>query len=107
MHFFLVFRLFQQGRNSQLGLRIGSLIFHQIGQLLPHQLKEFHNENFIYPIGFSVTRFYWSPMLINKRVAYKCTISDSDGLPEFCIEFTPSGQTEPTKYREASAKGIL
>lgn len=33
-------------------LRIGSLILHQIGQLLPHQLQSsaFHNRDFIYPV---------------------------------------------------------
>jgi len=38
-------------------LRIGSLILHNIGQLLPHQLQSsvFHNRNFIYPV--SLTNF--------------------------------------------------
>jgi len=38
-------------------LRIGSLILHNIGQLLPHQLQSsvFHNRNFVYPVG--VTNF--------------------------------------------------
>ncbi len=33
-------------------LRIGSLILHNIGQLLPHQLQSsvFHNRDFIYPV---------------------------------------------------------
>lgn len=33
-------------------LRIGSLILHNIGQLLPHQLQssDFHNRDFIYPV---------------------------------------------------------
>lgn len=35
-------------------LRIGSLILHNIGQLLPHQLQSavFHNRNFIYPVCY-------------------------------------------------------
>jgi hypothetical protein len=33
-------------------LRIGSLVLHNVGQLLPHQLQSaaFHNRNFIYPV---------------------------------------------------------
>ncbi len=33
-------------------LRIGGLVLHNIGQLLPHQLQSavFHNRNFIYPV---------------------------------------------------------
>ncbi len=32
-------------------LRIGAMTFLSVGQLLPHQLANFHNEDFIYPIG--------------------------------------------------------
>ena len=41
-------------------LRIGALTFLNVGQLLPHQLNNFHTENFIYPIGYKILRFYWS-----------------------------------------------
>jgi hypothetical protein len=32
-------------------LRIGAMTFLSVGQLLPHQLANFHTEDFIYPIG--------------------------------------------------------
>ena len=35
-------------------LRVGSLIFLNVGQLLPHQLQNFHTANFIYPIGYKI-----------------------------------------------------
>jgi len=35
-------------------MRIGSLIFVAVGQLLPHQLKSFHTQDHIYPIGYKV-----------------------------------------------------
>jgi len=35
-------------------LRVGSLIFLSVGQLLPHQLQAFHTPNYIYPIGFKI-----------------------------------------------------
>ena len=37
---------------SYYAIRIGSLILHNIGQLLPHQLNSgnFHNRNYIYPV---------------------------------------------------------
>lgn len=35
-------------------LRVGSLIFMSVGQLLPHQLQKFHTENYIYPIGYQI-----------------------------------------------------
>ena len=47
------------GTDSQL-LRVGSLTFIAVGQLLPHQLHSFHTQDYIYPIGFKVMRNYWS-----------------------------------------------
>lgn len=38
-------------------LRVGSLIFLNVGQLLPHQLHAFHSSNYIYPIGYKIVRF--------------------------------------------------
>lgn len=35
-------------------LRVGSLIFLNVGQLLPHQLPAFHTPSFIYPIGYKI-----------------------------------------------------
>ena len=37
-------------------LRIGSLVLHNVGQLLPHQLQSaaFHNRNYIYPVWIFV-----------------------------------------------------
>ncbi len=35
-------------------LRVGSLIFLSVGQLLPHQLQAFHTRNYIYPIGYKI-----------------------------------------------------
>lgn len=37
-------------------MRIGTLIFVNVGQILPHQLQEFHTANFIYPVGYKVVR---------------------------------------------------
>lgn len=48
-------------------LRVGSLIFLNVGQLLPHQLQSFHTPNYIYPIGYQIVRFYWSMRRPNKR----------------------------------------
>jgi [histone H3]-lysine4 N-trimethyltransferase MLL3 len=66
-------------------MRIGSLILQNVGQLLPHQLQAFHTPNFIYPIGFKVTRFFWSMRHPNKRCRYVCYIAEVQGRPEFRI----------------------
>jgi hypothetical protein len=40
-------------------LRIGSLVLHNVGQLLPHQLQSavFHNRNFIYPVSYEIDSY--------------------------------------------------
>lgn len=38
-------------------LRVGSLIFLNVGQLLPHQLSVFHTPNYIYPVGYKIVSF--------------------------------------------------
>ena len=53
--FFLLFPSYmtEEHEETSYTLRIGSLILHNIGQLLPHQLQSavFHNRNFIYPVS--------------------------------------------------------
>ncbi|XP_021938191.1 uncharacterized protein LOC110838870 isoform X2 [Zootermopsis nevadensis] len=66
-------------------LRVGSLIFLSVGQLLPHQLQAFHTPNYIYPIGYKIVRFYWSMRVPNKRCRYVCSIHDVAGRPEFRV----------------------
>lgn len=45
-------------------LRVGSLIFLNVGQLLPHQLQNFHTSNYIYPIGYKIVSFLPSVELV-------------------------------------------
>ena len=104
------------GTDSQL-LRVGSLTFIAVGQLLPHQLHSFHTQDYIYPIGFKVMRNYWSisgnvvdftsfffilffkfscdftsfiPAIseMNKRCPYYCMIGDNNNKPEFKVSTT-------------------
>jgi histone-lysine N-methyltransferase MLL3 len=72
------------GEQSYL-LRVGSLTFLSVGQLLPHQLAAFHSPNCIYPIGYQVVRFYWSPRQVHKRCRYVCSIEDCEGRPQFNV----------------------
>lgn len=66
-------------------MRVGGLVFLNIGQLLPHQLTAFHDQFNIFPVGYRVIRFYWSYRQFNKRCKYNCTIEDNDGRPQFRI----------------------
>ncbi len=74
-------------------IRIGSLILHNIGQLLPHQLASgsFNNRDFIYPVGFKATRIYWSVHQCYKRCRYVCSIDGSDSEPDFSVTVIEDG----------------
>ncbi|XP_070175347.1 histone-lysine N-methyltransferase 2C-like isoform X3 [Littorina saxatilis] len=88
-------------------LRIGSLILHAIGQLLPHQIQtnKFNTREFIYPVGFRTTRFYWSHRVLYKRCRYLCSITENQGAPEFVICVQEEGHPDVT-YRDTSAKDV-
>lgn len=75
---------------DQAVMRIGSLVFLNIGQLLPQQLANFHTPTAIYPVGYKVVRFYWSRDDFTQRSRYMCTISDNNGHPEFAVEVDKS-----------------
>lgn len=94
----------EEGHNS---LRIGSLILHSIGQLLPHQIQcgKFHNREYIYPVGFKTSRFYWSYRTLYKRCRYVCSIHDNQGSPEFQIKVVETGQ-EDIQYKDSSPAGV-
>ncbi|RNA40288.1 Histone-lysine N-methyltransferase trr [Brachionus plicatilis] len=82
---------------SAYAIRIGSLVLHNIGQLLPHQLSTglFNNRDYIYPVGYRATRIYWSTKSCFKRCQYLCSIEEVDGRPEFSVTITEeSGDRE-------------
>lgn len=66
-------------------LRVGSLTFLSVGQLLPHQLPAFHSNTCIFPIGYQIVRFYWSPRVVHKRCRYVCSIEECEGRPQFVV----------------------
>ncbi|VDN01426.1 unnamed protein product, partial [Thelazia callipaeda] len=93
----LIAKLFHS-EADRLVLRVGSLIFSHIGQLLPEQLKTFHNSDHIFPIGYNVRRIFWSPSNPTDRIQYQCTICDKASAPEFVISYK-----DGTEIRETSA----
>jgi len=86
-------------------LRVGSLTFISVGQLLPHQLHTFHNEEYIYPIGYKILRYYWSMRNVNKRCNYYCFIQEMDNKPEFCIEVVEAGHDSVT-YTDSTCRDV-
>lgn len=91
-------------------MRVGSLVFLNIGQLLPHQLANptFHDQNNIFPVGYKVIRYYWSYRHYNRRTRYICTIeldsSDGIGRPLFKVVAQELGYPDEQFQADSVAK---
>lgn len=96
--------ILQRGDRIHL-FRVGGLIFHAIGQLLPSQMANFHSPTAIFPVGYEATRIYWSTRVPNKRCRYRCRISEDDSIPLFEVRVLEHGM-EDLQYRAATPEGI-
>ncbi|XP_028266101.1 histone-lysine N-methyltransferase 2D isoform X3 [Parambassis ranga] len=96
--------ILQRGDRIHL-FRVGGLIFHVIGQLLPSQMANFHSPTAIFPVGYEATRIYWSTRVPNKRCRYRCRISEDDGRPLFEVRVLEHGM-EDLHYRDTTPQGI-
>ncbi|XP_075406308.1 histone-lysine N-methyltransferase 2C isoform X2 [Tenrec ecaudatus] len=85
--------------------RVGSLIFHTIGQLLPQQMQAFHSPKALYPVGYEASRLYWSTRYANRRCRYLCSIEEKDGHPVFVIRIVEQGH-EDLVLCDTSPKGV-
>ncbi|KYO46955.1 histone-lysine N-methyltransferase 2D isoform B [Alligator mississippiensis] len=85
--------------------RVGSLIFHTIGQLLPQQMQAFHSSKALFPIGYEASRLYWSMRYANRRCRYLCSIEEKDGLPLFVIKVIEQGH-EDLVLSDTTPKGV-
>ncbi|KAJ8272620.1 hypothetical protein GJAV_G00091360 [Gymnothorax javanicus] len=85
--------------------RVGSLIFHAVGQLLPQQMAVFHGPTAIFPPGYEASRIYWSMRHGNRRCRYLCSIDEKDNLPEFSIRVLEQGY-EDLLLTDSTPKGV-
>ncbi|XP_064202618.1 histone-lysine N-methyltransferase 2C-like isoform X6 [Anguilla rostrata] len=85
--------------------RVGSLIFHAVGQLLPQQMAAFHGPAAIFPAGYEASRIYWSMRHGNRRCRYLCSIDERDDLPEFSIRVLEQGYEE-LLLTDSTPKGV-
>ncbi|XP_069086588.1 histone-lysine N-methyltransferase 2D isoform X2 [Pleurodeles waltl] len=96
--------IIQRGERIHM-FRVGGLIFHAIGQLLPHQLADFHSVTALYPVGYEATRIYWSMRYNNRRCCYRCSICDDNGQPEFTVQVIEYGH-EDIVLSDSSAQAV-
>ncbi|XP_074835657.1 histone-lysine N-methyltransferase 2D [Carettochelys insculpta] len=96
--------IIQRGERLHM-FRVGGLLFHAIGQLLPHQLADFHSVTALYPVGFEATRIYWSLRTNNRRCCYRCTICENNGRPEFVVQVIEQG-LEDLLFTDSSPQAV-
>ncbi|XP_075778908.1 histone-lysine N-methyltransferase 2C isoform X10 [Pelodiscus sinensis] len=85
--------------------RVGSLIFHTIGQLLPQQMQAFHSSKALFPVGYEASRLYWSMRYANRRCRYLCSIEEKDGFPVFVIRIVEHGHDDLV-LTDSTPKGV-
>lgn len=95
--------ILQRGDRVHL-FRVGGLIFHAVGQLLPSQMANFHSPTAIFPVGYEATRIYWSTRVPNKRCRYRCRVNEDDGRPLFEVRVLEHGM-EDLQYRDTTPEG--
>ncbi|XP_054254744.1 histone-lysine N-methyltransferase 2D [Indicator indicator] len=96
--------IIQRGERLHM-FRVGGLVFHAIGQLLPHQMADFHSVTALYPVGYEATRIYWSLRTNNRRCCYRCTICDNNGRPEFVVQVIEQG-LEDLVFSDSSPQAV-
>ncbi|KAM9500181.1 histone-lysine N-methyltransferase 2C isoform 4-T4 [Clarias gariepinus] len=85
--------------------RIGSLLFHTMGQLPPALMPHFHSSTTLFPPGYEASRLYWSMRHGCRRCRYVCTVEERQGRPEFCIRVLEKGY-EDLLLTDTTAKGV-
>uniref|UniRef100_A0A7E4VCF3 Histone-lysine N-methyltransferase n=1 Tax=Panagrellus redivivus TaxID=6233 RepID=A0A7E4VCF3_PANRE len=83
----LLAKIYNHPFSSDMIMRVGNLVFYHIGQLLPDQLKTFHNNKLIFPNNYRIVRFFWHPTQIHERIGYECTVEDKNNTPIFRVAF--------------------
>ncbi|KAI9310935.1 F/Y-rich N-terminus-domain-containing protein [Dichotomocladium elegans] len=59
----------------KLPARVGILTVHALGRVVP--LPSYHNDRYIWPVGFKVSRTYLSMMDPNVNTVYTCSVEDN------------------------------
>uniref|UniRef100_A0AC35U9E1 Histone-lysine N-methyltransferase n=1 Tax=Rhabditophanes sp. KR3021 TaxID=114890 RepID=A0AC35U9E1_9BILA len=75
----------QRWHDMNLVLRVGSLIFHNAGELHHGNFKNCYTKDYIYPIGYKVSRFFWNDKNSSVCELYDFEIIEKDKTPIFKV----------------------
>ncbi|KAJ1952955.1 hypothetical protein EC988_003273, partial [Linderina pennispora] len=71
--------------NYELPVQVGILTVLSLGTIVWDR-ETYHNERYIWPVGYTVQREYYSMVDPNKQVIYTCRITDGGDGPRFHVE---------------------
>ncbi|XP_033148942.1 transforming growth factor beta regulator 1 [Drosophila busckii] len=63
-------------------LKLNNILIHTLGEIIPSN-PNFHNANWIYPVGYVATRIYAHPSDPRKKCVFTCKILNNAGVPQF------------------------
>jgi chemotaxis protein histidine kinase CheA len=72
--------------NAILPIRLGVMTLLSLGKVV-YDRDTFHNERYIFPVGYTLTRRYFSMVKSDEYVNYRCVVRDGGNAPIF--EVTP------------------
>ncbi|XP_075153870.1 transforming growth factor beta regulator 1 [Haematobia irritans] len=65
-------------------INLCNVLIHSLGEILPAN-PNFHNSNWIYPVGYVATRIYAHPKDPQRKCVFTCKILNNTGMPQFQI----------------------
>ncbi|KAJ2553117.1 hypothetical protein EV175_003052 [Coemansia sp. RSA 1933] len=74
-----------QDGNYEMPVQVGILTVLRLGKVIWDR-DAYHNERYIWPVGYTVQREYYSMTNPNKNVIYTCWITDGGDAPMFHVE---------------------
>ncbi|XP_073820741.1 transforming growth factor beta regulator 1 [Musca autumnalis] len=72
-----------QGK-PKMPINLSNVLIHSLGEILPSN-PNFHNANWIYPVGYVATRIYAHPKDPQRKCVFTCKILNNAGYPQFQI----------------------
>ncbi|KAI8146496.1 F/Y rich C-terminus-domain-containing protein [Fennellomyces sp. T-0311] len=80
-----------------LPVQLGTIKLIRLGTIVPVP-STYHNNRYIFPIGYKIERVYKSMINPDNLVTYTCEIKEGKGAPKFCI--TPEDQPDACIERD-------
>ncbi|KAH8314216.1 hypothetical protein KR074_000765 [Drosophila pseudoananassae] len=71
-------------KKSVFPVNLNSVLLHSLGEIISGNVN-FHNDNWIYPVGYVATRIFAHPKDPRKKCVFTCKILNNAGIPQFQI----------------------